>query len=194
MRFKPVDGFDGTGFGAGAHDRHSWMGSESSDERREIADMPGTIATKDRFGLVMVQGEPYQIVNIGMRMLTPRELFAAQRFPADYVIDPIGPSEKSLPKTAEIRIRGSSICPPLAVSVRANYPQPIAADRSVTAAVASGVARHCADSKVANRSGDLTKTNHEYRYVCHNNCNNGAHCHRPISAKSKGVCCLKMAP
>lgn len=40
-----------------------------------------TIPTKDRLGLVMVKGEPYQIVDIGMRMLQPHELFAAQGFP-----------------------------------------------------------------------------------------------------------------
>src|SRR5690606_26017098 len=46
-----------------------------------------TLSTRDRMGLVMVHGEPYEIVDIGMRMLVPRELFAAQGFPADYVID-----------------------------------------------------------------------------------------------------------
>jgi DNA (cytosine-5)-methyltransferase 1 len=89
----------------------------------------GTVTTKDRFGLVMVHGEPYEIVDIGMRMLTPRELFAAQGFPADYIIDPIGPSGKPLTKTAQIRMCGNSVCPPLAAAlVRANYPQPVAAD------------------------------------------------------------------
>jgi hypothetical protein len=33
---------------------------------------------------VTIAGEKYVIVDIGMRMLTPRELFAAQGFPADY--------------------------------------------------------------------------------------------------------------
>lgn len=40
-----------------------------------------TATSKARFGLVTVHGEPYQIVDIGMRMLTPRELFRAQGFP-----------------------------------------------------------------------------------------------------------------
>lgn len=43
-----------------------------------------TVTTRDRFGLVTVRGEDYQIVDIGMRMLEPHELFAAQGFPADY--------------------------------------------------------------------------------------------------------------
>src|SRR3546814_1511200 len=46
-----------------------------------------TMPTKDRFGLVTVKGELYQIVDIGMRMLTPRELANAQGFPPEYVID-----------------------------------------------------------------------------------------------------------
>ncbi|MDO5434475.1 DNA cytosine methyltransferase [Eubacterium sp.] len=46
-----------------------------------------TITEKDRFGLVTVQGIDYRIVDIGMRMLTPRELFRAQGFPESYVID-----------------------------------------------------------------------------------------------------------
>ncbi len=47
-----------------------------------------TITTKGRYGIVTVQvaGEPYAIVDIGMRMLTPRELFRAQGFPESYEI------------------------------------------------------------------------------------------------------------
>jgi DNA (cytosine-5)-methyltransferase 1 len=47
-----------------------------------------TITGKDRFGLVMVHvnGEPYVIVDIGMRMLTPRELARAQGFPDTYIL------------------------------------------------------------------------------------------------------------
>lgn len=105
-----------------------YYGGESSDEGHDIDAPLGSVTTRDRFGLVMVQGEPYQIVDIGMRMLTPRELFAAQGFPADYVIDPIGPSGKPLTKTAQIRMCGNSVCPPLAAAlVRANYEQPAAA-------------------------------------------------------------------
>ncbi len=44
-------------------------------------------AGKDRFGLVTIHGQDYQIVDIGMRMLEPRELFDAQGFPPDYIID-----------------------------------------------------------------------------------------------------------
>jgi DNA (cytosine-5)-methyltransferase 1 len=45
-----------------------------------------TVTTKDRFGLVMVEGTPYQIADIGLRMLTPRELARAMGFPDDYIL------------------------------------------------------------------------------------------------------------
>lgn len=72
-----------------------------------------TIPTKDRLGLVIVHGEPYQIVDIGMRMLTPRELFNAQGFPPDYVIDRDSEG-KVFSKAAQIARCGNSVCPPLA--------------------------------------------------------------------------------
>ena len=73
---------------------------------------------KPRFGLVTVLGLP--IVDIGMRMLTPRELFRAQGFPESYIIDR-GPDGKPLTKTAQTRMVGNSVCPPVAEAlVRAN--------------------------------------------------------------------------
>lgn len=83
-----------------------------------------TVTTKDRFGLVMVRGELYQIADIGMRMLTPRELFRAQGFPDDYEIEtgrtPSGSIK--LTKTAQTRMCGNSVCPPMARAlVAANF-------------------------------------------------------------------------
>ncbi len=79
-----------------------------------------TVTTKDRFGLVTVHGIDYAIVDIGMRMLTPRELFNAQGFPADYIIAPIVDG-KRLTKTAQVRMVGNSVCPAIPEAmVRAN--------------------------------------------------------------------------
>lgn len=65
--------------------------------------------------------ETYVIADIGMRMLTPRELFRAQGFADSYVIDR-RPDGSALTKTAQIRMCGNSVCPPLAAAlVRANY-------------------------------------------------------------------------
>ena len=80
-----------------------------------------TIPTRGRFGLVMVKGEPYAIVDIGLRMLTPRELYRAQGFPDSYVID-TGAAGEPITKTAQVRMCGNSVCPPLSHTlVKANY-------------------------------------------------------------------------
>lgn len=80
-----------------------------------------TIPTRDRFGLVTVHGVDYQIVDIGLRMLTPRELYRAQGFPDSYIIDQ-KPDGSPLTKTAQVRMCGNSVCPPLAHAlVQANY-------------------------------------------------------------------------
>lgn len=75
-----------------------------------------TITGTARFGLVLVHGEPYAITDIGMRMLSPRELFNAQGFPADYVIAPEHEGSP-LTKTAQIRLAGNSVCPPVAAAI-----------------------------------------------------------------------------
>lgn len=88
-----------------------------------------TITTKDRFGLVMVHGEPHRIVDIGMRMLSPRELYRAQSFPDSYVIDHGLDAEGErvpLTKTAQVRMCGNSVSPANAQAlVAANYVAPM---------------------------------------------------------------------
>ncbi|QUX98187.1 DNA cytosine methyltransferase [Marinomonas sp. CT5] len=79
-----------------------------------------TVTTKDRFGLVTIHGEDYQIVDIGMRMLSPRELYRGQGFPDSYIIDQISDDTK-LSKAAQVRMCGNSVCPPLAAAlIKAN--------------------------------------------------------------------------
>jgi DNA (cytosine-5)-methyltransferase 1 len=77
-----------------------------------------TATTRHRFGLVTVNigGEPYAIVDIGMRMLTPRELFRAQGFPNDYQIER-GADGRAISKTDQIRCCGNSVCPPVAAAL-----------------------------------------------------------------------------
>lgn len=94
-----------------------------TDQDPQMSEPLHTITTKDRFGLVMVRGEPYRIVDIGMRMLSPRELFNAQGFPADYIIEHDGHG-KAFTKTAQVARCGNSVCPPLSEAlVRANMAQ-----------------------------------------------------------------------
>jgi DNA (cytosine-5)-methyltransferase 1 len=56
------------------------------------------------------------IVDIGLRMLTPRELYAAQGFPADYKIDR-GHDGRVFTKTAQVRMVGNSVSPPPAIAL-----------------------------------------------------------------------------
>jgi DNA (cytosine-5)-methyltransferase 1 len=79
-----------------------------------------TVTTADRFGLVTIAGEDWQIVDIGMRMLTPREFARAQGFPDSYALEE-GPAGERFTKVAQVRMIGNSVCPPLAAAlVRAN--------------------------------------------------------------------------
>ncbi len=92
-----------------------------TDQDPRLEEPMHTVPTRDRFGLVMVHGEPYAIVDIGMRMLTPRELYRAQGFPESYQIER-GADGRELTKTAQVRMCGNSVCPPLARAiVAANY-------------------------------------------------------------------------
>jgi DNA (cytosine-5)-methyltransferase 1 len=72
-----------------------------------------TVTTKDRFGLVTIKGEEYEIVDIGMRMLEPHELFAAQGFPNDYKISHDS-NGKRLSKAKQVARCGNAVCPPVA--------------------------------------------------------------------------------
>ncbi|WP_245690173.1 DNA cytosine methyltransferase [Sediminibacillus albus] len=82
-----------------------------------------TITTRDRFGLVTVAGKDYKIVDIGMRMLQPHELFKAQGFPYEYIIDRDYKDNK-YPKSQQVARCGNSVPPPFAEAlVRANLPE-----------------------------------------------------------------------
>lgn len=87
-----------------------------------------TVTTKDRHAVVTVEmeGVTYAIVDVGMRMLQPRELYRAQGFPEAYIIDR-GEGGRVLTKTEQVRMVGNSVCPPVAAAlVRANVPEMIA--------------------------------------------------------------------
>lgn len=106
-----------------------------TDQDPQLGEPLHTVTTKDRYGLVTVTiaGEEYVIVDIGMRMLTPRELFNAQGFPPDYIIDRDAHG-KPLTKTAQVAKCGNSVCPPLAEAlVRANMIDEIVAKEAQAA-------------------------------------------------------------
>lgn len=126
-------------------DHHALVAAKLSGDRREqvrafITQYNGTstgqslqlplhtVTTNHHHGLVTVEGEDYEIADIGMRLLMPRELYRAQGFRDSYVIEPSVPNKRGkvgpLSKTAQIRMCGNSVSPyPASAIVHANMPR-----------------------------------------------------------------------
>jgi site-specific DNA-cytosine methylase len=104
---------------------------QSHDRSAKKPTAKGKSAAKESrpLGTVMINGVEHHIVDIGMRMLQPHELFLAQGFPRDYALDveiekvSKGKSKrKKLTKTQLIALCGNAVCPPVAEAiVKANY-------------------------------------------------------------------------
>jgi DNA (cytosine-5)-methyltransferase 1 len=99
----------------------------------QAADRPlDVVTTKARYAVVTVtiDAVTYVIVDIGLRMLKPRELARAQGFPEGYVLDPIVRKllrgkwvDARLTIAEQISAIGNSVCPPVAQAlVAANQP------------------------------------------------------------------------
>ncbi|MCI5935256.1 MAG: DNA cytosine methyltransferase [Lachnospiraceae bacterium] len=90
---------------------------------QDIEEPLDTVTSRDRFGLVTIEGVDYQIVDIGLRMLEPKELYGCQGFPDDYIIDH-DYTGKTYPRSEQVRRCGNAVCPPIpAALVRANLPE-----------------------------------------------------------------------
>lgn len=90
---------------------------------QEIESPLDTITTHDRFGLVTIHGVDYQIVDIGLRMLEPKELYGCQGFPDDYIIDKDFEGQ-TYSRTEQVKRCGNAVPPPFADAlVRANLPE-----------------------------------------------------------------------
>lgn len=97
---------------------------------QDIKEPLDTITSRDQFGLVTVKGIDYQIVDIGLRMLEPKELYGCQGFPDDYIIDH-DYTGKSYPRTEQVKRCGNAVCPPIpAALVKANLPELCIAERT----------------------------------------------------------------
>ena len=97
---------------------------------QDIKEPLDTVTAQDRFGLVTINGTDYQIVDIGLRMLEPRELYGCQGFPDDYIIDR-DYTGKTYPRSEQVRRCGNAVCPPIpAALVRANLPELCVAERT----------------------------------------------------------------
>ncbi len=89
--------------------RYYGEGGQWGDLREPV----DTVTTRDRLALVTVtiMGRPYVIVDVGLRMLRPHELFKAQGFPLDYIIDRLADGTR-LSATKQVRMVGNSVSPP----------------------------------------------------------------------------------
>lgn len=96
---------------------------------QSVKDPLDTVTSRDRFGLMTIKWVDYQIVDIGLRMLEPRELYGCQGFPDDYIIDH-DYTGKTYPRSEQVRRCGNAVCPPIpAALVRANLPELCVAER-----------------------------------------------------------------
>lgn len=128
-----------------------FLSSEQAKKAKMCADLlhkhlPEHFAEPAEMVLIFLQGQWWVLVDITLRMLTPRELARAQGFPDDYVIEPMvrrytrakrhakpgrsGKKNRShkewvlvpLSKSAQVRMIGNSVCPPLARAlIEANF-------------------------------------------------------------------------
>jgi DNA (cytosine-5)-methyltransferase 1 len=89
--------------------------ADQADRARQVADFMRSYGFWDEreFVTLTIAGTEFVIVDIGMRMLSPRELYNAQGFPADYEIDK-DLNGKPFPKNVQVSCVGNSVCPPMA--------------------------------------------------------------------------------
>lgn len=106
---------------------------------QDIKEPLDTVTARDRFGLVEIKGTMYQIVDIGLRMLEPRELYGCQGFPEDYIIDH-DYTGKDYPRAEQVKHCGNAVCPPIpAALVRVNLPELCVAERTPNMRVAEEI-------------------------------------------------------
>lgn len=83
----------------------------------------GYTLAEDEVLLLEISGALYYIADIGLRMLSPRELYNAMGFPPDYIIDRDYEGNE-YKKSAQVARCGNAVCPPMATAlVRANLPE-----------------------------------------------------------------------
>jgi DNA (cytosine-5)-methyltransferase 1 len=105
------------------------FGPQHETRARQVADFLRDRDAWDggEFVTLTIDGETFVVVDIGMRMLTPRELFNAQGFPPDYVIEGVWKENgddwtwQPFTKNVQVSCCGNSVCPPVAEAlVRSN--------------------------------------------------------------------------
>ncbi len=91
---------------------------DQADRARQVADFMRSYGFWDEreFVTLTIGTAEFVIVDVGMRMLTPRELYNAQGFPADYKIDS-DINGKPFPKNVQVSCVGNSVSPPVAAAI-----------------------------------------------------------------------------
>lgn len=90
---------------------------------QDIEEPLDTVTSRDRFGLVTIAGVDYQIVDIGLRMLEPKELYGCQGVPEDYIIDHDCYGKK-ISRSEQVRKCGNMVPPKFSEAlVRVNLPE-----------------------------------------------------------------------
>jgi DNA (cytosine-5)-methyltransferase 1 len=119
-----------SGVSSGEFQAHTLIKYYGQGTGQDIEEPLDTVTSRDRFGLVTIEGVDYQIVDIGLRMLEPRELYGCQGFPDDYIIDH-DYTGKTYPRSEQVRRCGNAVCPPIpAALVRANLTELCVAERT----------------------------------------------------------------
>lgn len=91
--------------------------------RKLLNDYCGYSLAEDEILLLEIAGDWYFISDIGMRMLEPRELYRAQGFPEDYIIDR-DYTGREYSRKEQVARCGNAVPPPFAEAlVRANLPE-----------------------------------------------------------------------
>lgn len=98
------------------------FGPEHQARAKEVAEFLRAHGAWDggEFVTLDISGETYVMVDIGLRMLTPRELFNAQGFPTDYVIEGVWDQSgddwafRPFTKSTQVSCCGNSVCPDIA--------------------------------------------------------------------------------
>lgn len=107
--------------------------------RQLLNEYCGHSISNDEILILTIGGVDYFISDIGLRMLTPKELYAAQGFPKDYIIEN-DYTGKIYPKTQQVARCGNAVCPPMATAlVKANMPEYYVVDISTMAQFANVV-------------------------------------------------------
>lgn len=119
----PAPGLTAGGLHVGEVETHLAVSEYDEQRAQQVLAFLRQYCGEDCDGLVTVDGVVYRIVDIGMRMLQPHELYRAQGFPEWYIIDRDYTGQRYA-KDKQVARCGNAVPPPFAEAlVRANLPE-----------------------------------------------------------------------